>query len=416
MRFLYLSIVLLLFHSCHTKELDPTLKPNELFSYRIVQEGDGLVSFIADSTKLISEFVWDFGDGTAQVITAISTTTHTFIKNTAYQIKLTAKNKTNQVSDVKTIIIDTRLARVFADLPANERDTINILYVLADKSVENKFQSLNGYNYSDYENSLFINFLNRTIPSHPVEWAGLVFKHVIYTLSEDEMVRFNSGGDPVAFLNQLANSPKDPLFQKILNRKTQEAASRVAFFLKDPGPYSRPKYPYAGFAPYEGAYFVSLVTSQGTISHELAHTFGFAHDTMRDCTYFPLMVGGETATRGGCGSIWNLMPELQVSGFANQLVLLEAQPEKYHYAIPEYWRHKFPNDPVVGSLTLNYITTTPYYKTDIDLSKTLTDALIAQHNIKRTPGSVTSITENPRKVGPGRLSVEAIKPLIYCPN
>ena len=414
---LFLLVIILLYQSCSKKDLDPILRANGLFSYRVVREGDGLVTFIADSTQFIKEFVWDFGDGTAQMTTSINKTTHIFTKNDTYQVKVTAKNSSNQISHSETVTVDTRLARMFDDLPASKRDTIRILYILSDESFKKSFQNLNDYEYSDYQNKLFINFLKRTETNRPVELDRLVFKHIVYTLSTDEMSRFNAGGDPVAFLGQLLNYPQDPLYKKILDEKKKEAVSRIAFFLKDPGRFGYPKYPFGGYAQYEGGHFVSLVISEHTISHELGHSFGFAHDTLRDCNYFPLMVGGETVSRGGCGSTWNTFPEFQVSGFANNLVLLEAQPGRaYRYAVPEYWRNKFPNDPVVGSLTLNYITTTPYYRSDTDLSKTLKDALIAQYNIKLAPGSATSIAENPKKILSGRLDMTREKQTIYCHN
>ncbi len=411
-----LVVTLLLCASCRKQEADPIFGENDSFTYQLIQEGDGLVSFVADSTQLINEFIWDFGDNTTPVSASTRKTAHVFTKNATYQVKLTVKNRNSQKAYTKAIMVDTRLARRFDDLPQNERDTINILYVLTHESFKGQFRNPNDYEYADYQGKLFTNFLKRTVPDYPVELDRLIFKHIVYTLSTDEMNRFNAGKDPVGFLSQLLSDTQDPLFQKILDRKKKDAVSRIAFFLKDPGFNGSGKYPFDGFATYEGAYFVSLSTSQNTIAHEIAHTFGFAHDTLRDCAYFPLMVGFGTNSRGGCASVWNEFSELQVKGFANKLVFLERQAQKYQYAVPEYWRDKFPTDPIISNLTLNYISTTPYYREGFDLSKTLADALIAQHNIKRAPGSATSLAENPKKLSPGRLSTVASKQTVYCPN
>ncbi len=416
-RLITLLLAVILLHACRKKDVDaiPT-QPATLFTYRLVDEGDGMVRFAADSTLAGTAFIWDFGDGSAPVTTQTATVFHAYRANATYQVTLVARRQGGQQTATKPVNVATRLARTFMDLPADERDTIRILCVLTDNSFKAKFTDPSAYAYEEYRNRVFTDFMKRTLPDRPAELDRLVFKHIAYSLSADEMARFNQGGDPVGFLNQLLSTLNDPLYQKILGQKRKEAVSRVAFMLKDPAPNGVAKYNYGGYAFYEGGYFVLLSTNTFSFSHELGHSFGFAHDTLRGCQYYPLMAGAETTSRGSCGSLWNDYPEFQVSGFVNKLVVLEAQPARgYRYAVPAYWRDKFPNDRIVDTIAMNYITTTPYYRSGIDLTQTITDVLISQYNTRLAPSSVPDIYTNAPRPG-GRLASANKTPAVYCPR
>lgn len=417
LRWAVLLFTFCLFQACGKKPIEaiPT-QPDGLFTYQLVSEGDGLVRFAADTTQALTEFTWDFGDGSGPVTTPTGRTTHLFTKNTGYPVKLTAKTQDQQqLTDLQTVLINTRLARTFADLPGNKRDTIRILSILTHDSFKARFTDPKDYQYNEYRNQLFIDFMKRTLPNHPKELDGLVFKQIAHALAPEEMARFNQEGDPVAFLNHLLSTPSDPLYQKLITLKGKEAVSRVAFFLKDPTPNGISKYGIGGYAYYEGGYFVLFSTLTETFAHEAGHSFGLAHDTLRDCAYYPLMVGNETKTRGNCASVWNVLPEFQVSGYENHLVVLEQQPyHGYQYAVPDYWRRRYPADPVVRSFTLTYIATTPYYRPGIDLSKTLTDALLAQYNLQLAPSAATSL-DNYLALPSGRLSTSrGSRQPVYC--
>ena len=256
--------------------------------------------------------------------------------------------------------------------------------------------------------------MKRSQPDHHPELDRLVFKHIIYKLSDEEMNRFNQGGDPVSFMDGLFANANDPLAQKLLALKQKEAVTRLVFFLKDPGPSGYPKYSYAGFATYEGGYFVSLSRQATTAAHELGHSFGLTHDTLRDCQCFPLMIGSGLRTQGTCGSDWNDYPEFQVKDYVNQLVLLEARPARgYRYVVPDYWRAQFPQDVVVNNFTYTYPATTPYYRPGVSVSQTLVDALITQYNYELSPRLVSSLNGNPRAPS-GRMSSTGQPQTIYC--
>lgn len=403
-----------LFQACQNKEPNAAPPTSALFTFQLVAQGDGLVAFSADSSQTPAEFIWDFGDSTAHVTTTSAKTTHQFTKNSTYQVKLTIKYSTPQRTSSQPVTINTRLARAFADLPLHKRDTIRLLYILTDQSYASLFDSPTSYHYDNYQNQLFINFMKRSDPNRHLELDRLVFKHIIYKLSSEEMNRFNQEGDPVNFMYGLFTNPNDPLTQKLLALKQKEAVSRLVFFLKDPRPNGYPKYGFGGFATYEGGYFVLLSQQATTAAHELGHSFGLAHDTLRDCECFPLMIGSGLRTQGTCGSIWNEYPEFQVKGYVNQLVLLEARPARgYQYAVPDYWRSQFPQDVVVNNFTYVYPANTPYYRSGISVSQTLTDALITQYNYELAPRLVNSLEGNP-KAPSGRLAANDQPQTIYC--
>lgn len=319
------------------------------------------------------------------------------------------------------MVVATRLARTFADLPPTKRDTIRLLYVLTDPSFISAFATTNGNHYDPYQNRIFVDFLKRTQPDHPQELDKLVFQHIIYPLSADEMARFRDSGDPEGLRNKLFADLSDPLTKKLVALKQAKAAARIIFFMKDPTlSTGYPKYPYAGYATYEGTYFVCLSANADVAAHELGHSFGLAHDTLRDCQAFPLMVGSPTlvgpypTVQGTCGSDWNQYREFQVKGYTNQLVRLEAQPNRgYQYVVPEYWREEFPQDRLVNRFSYVSPATTPFYRPEISMVQTLSDALVMQYNYQLAPRLITGLDYNP-VLPPGRLAASPVGQPIYC--
>ncbi|WP_083928169.1 PKD domain-containing protein [Spirosoma panaciterrae] len=400
-----------------SRELPPDGPETALFTYQVVSQQDGLVIFKADSSQQGVTYRWNFGDSTAAITTQSPRISHQFTRNATYQVQLTIDRSTRQRSGIQSVTVATRLARTFADLPSTKRDTIRLLYVLTDPSFVGAFPTTNGNHYDPYQNRVFVDFINRAHPEHPQELGKLVFQHIIYTLSADEMARFKDSGDPEGLMNQLFANPTDPLTQKLVAVKQAKAATRIVFFMKDPIlPTGYPKYPYGGYAIYEGSYLVCLKPNAELAAHELGHSFGLAHDTLRDCQVFPLMVGGPINVQGTCGSNWNLYPEFQVKGYINQLVRLEAQTNQANqYVVPEYWRDQFPQDLLVKQFSYVSPSTTPYYRPGISMVQTLCDALVMQYNFELAPWLVTGLAYNPM-LPSGRLAASSVGHPVYCPS
>lgn len=406
---------------CCSKELPPDKLETALFTFQVSSQQDGRVVFRADSSQPGATYRWSFGDSTAQVTTQSPRIIHQFTRNATYPVNLTIDRSPQPVSGTQSVVVATRLARTFADLPATKRDTIRLLYILTDPLFLSAFPTTNGTHYDPHQNRVFVDFLKRTQPDHPQELDKLVFQHIIYPLSSDEMARFQTSGDPEALRNKLFWDPTDPLAQKLIALKQAKAATRLVFFMKDPTPSTAPpKYPYSGWAAYEGTYFVCLNANADLATHELGHSFGLAHDTLRDCQAFPLMVGSPTLVgaytkvQGPCGSDWNQYREFQVKGYTNQLVRLEAQPSRgYQYVVPDYWRDQFPQDLLVNRFSYVSPATTPYYRAGISLRQTLSDALIMQYNYELAPRLITGLDYNPI-LPPGRLAASPVGQPIYC--
>jgi PKD repeat protein len=399
-------------------DIDPALqiKSSGLFTYTIIPEGDGTVTFKADSTQIIKEYLWDFGDRTTPTTTTIGTVSHIFTKNMSFQVKLTAKNSNNQVVDTKGVVVNSRLARTFDDLPANERSTIRILHVLTtNESLYHKdvTTQLKNAAFKDYTDKVFKDFINRTGLSAPKEFENLSFEHILYMLPPEDTLKFYTGRDPDAYFKQLLVSPKETTYQNILKMKQKVAASRICFLMENPvtsvittpSSISRTyKYNYAGYAPYEGGYIVAF--NIGVITHEMGHSFGFAHDTQRDSRYWPLMMAPETKVIGAESLLWSDLRELQVNELNHNLLKLKNSPPfGGEFVIPEYWKFLFPNNPILENLTLKGIATTPYYTSGIDLVSTLKKTLIEQYNIKIAPNLYNSITDKP-KISGSRISID----------
>ena len=419
--FVYWIAMGLLLVSC-SRELPSDHVQPSLFAFQISLEQDGLVVFKADSSQSGAIYRWRFGDSTTQISTQSPQISHRFTRNATYQVQLTLDRSSRQVSETQPVRVTTRLARTFADLPADKRDTIRLLYVLTDPAFLSAFTTINGNHYDLHQNRVFVDFLKRAQPNHPLELDKLVFQHIIYPLSSEEMARFQNSGDPEGLRNKLFSDPTDPLAQKLLAIKQAKAATRLVFFMKDPtGSTGYPKYPYSGYATYEGTYFVCLNANAELATHELGHSFGLAHDTLRDCQAYPLMVGSPTLVgpytrvQGPCGSDWNQYREFQVKGYVNQLVRLEAQPSRgYQYVVPEYWREQFPQDRLVSQFSYVSPATTPYYRPGINLLQTLSDALVMQYNYELAPRLVTRLDYTPA-LPPGRLATSLAGQPIYCP-
>lgn len=400
--------------SCTEKSPEPSLESSAVFTYYFEEQGDGLVNFIADSTQGAPEYRWRFGDDTKSVITTTPSIRYTFPGNGKFKVTLSYTTKSGELSTTKTVHVTNRLARKFEDLPLNQRDTLRILCVLTHDSFSKEFESPYSSPFNSYENQVFINFLDRTIPGHPKELSQFVIQKIFYKLTPEEMERFNRSADPIAFLNDLFTQPDDPLFQKILDRKIVKAASKIAFYLKDPAPGGFSKYGIGGYSVYEGSYFVLL--SPGSYVHELAHSFGLAHDTIRGCNYVPIMTGAGTQTKESCNSLWNEFPEFQVAGTVTTLALLRA-PNNYDYAVPAKYRAQFPTGTFLRNMEIQHLSTTPYYRSGIDIAATIADALIAQYNIRQKPSIVNRLDTNPEKPASssaGRLSLVPAQ-IVHCP-
>ncbi len=388
----YLSLGYLLFivSGCSPQKLSPDDDLSLSFTYAIVPESDGLVTFESDPTSY--QLTWNFGDQSAPVHSSEATVSHLYQQNGTYLVTMSYQINGKQFSKEATVIVDNRLARTFEDLPAGERDTLRVLCVVTHESYKELFKEPKTYQITPYENQVFIQFLQRTQPDRPKELDRLVFQKIAYVLSPEEMTRFNQSNDPDAFLNLLLSRPEDPLHQKILQKKKYEAVSRVVFYMKDPIINGYAKYGIGGYSVYEGGYFVLF--SAGSYVHELGHSLGFDHDNLRDCQYFPIMVGTGTKTSGACNSLWMEKPEFQVAGVTTNLIRLRS-PNYYEHAVPAEYRNLFPDHTELGNLQMTYLSTTPYYREGISLKQTLSDAFIDQFNIRKKPGAVTHLYLNP---------------------
>lgn len=184
-------ITLLLFsiqilNSCTSKiEIHPTLqiKTGGLFTYTIVSEGDGKIDFKADSTQIIKEFVWDFGDGSPQVTTKTSSVSHIFTKNTSFQVKLTAKNNAGQVSETKSISINSRFARSIEDVPANELSSLRVLHIICGSKANNVEYELKNDPFN-YLNLAYQHFISNHPQARKKEYEQLKFDNYFYYLDK----------------------------------------------------------------------------------------------------------------------------------------------------------------------------------------------------------------------------------------
>ncbi|MBD2704874.1 PKD domain-containing protein [Spirosoma sp. BT702] len=420
-------LVTLASFSCKKTEDDmgPVVKPSGLFTYRAVPDGDGTVAFAADSSQQFREFSWDFGDGTTATLSTPKTV-HIFKKNTTYQVRLVAKNNVGQVAETKSIAVTNRFARVFEDLPASERDTIRVLYVLTSARPELGYRTI--YDNPDkplydlHLNRVFTQFLQRSLSGYPTELDRLVFKGIPYVLSPEDTLAFYNNNDPDAFFRSLMNKPQHPLYQKILAKKRQAAAARVVFMMVNPlvvvkvndRLYSTAfKYNYAGYANYEAGY-IAAFDNLGVVTHEMGHSFGLMHETQRDSRYRPLMSAPETQVIGGEPGVYNIYREFQYKGTEYQLGYLR-QPNDIYAWVPQYWQSiVYPNSQVIATMTVRDIATTPYYKPGITLATTLTQALVDQYLIKVVPGLTTSLLENAKPNG--RQGIDTTQPTyVACP-
>jgi PKD repeat protein len=387
-----ISCVAYLF-GCKQKHPEPSAKPIAEYVYRYDERGDGLVNFTADSSQGATEYRWRFGENTDIVTTTKPGIQYTFPANGKYKVTLTCTSNSGELTTSQTINIVNKLARKFVDLPTDQRDTLRILCVLTHESFVHEFENLASKSFDAYENQVFVNFLDRTIPDHPAELSGLVIQKIFYKLTAAEMNRFNQTDDPIAFLNSLFTQPADVLFQQILDQKRSKAAAKIAFYLKDPAPGGISKYGIGGYSVYEGSYFVLL--SHGSYVHELAHSFGLAHDTERDCSYVPVMSGSETQTTGNCISLWNSLPEFQVKGTVTSMALLRAA-NYYDFAVPTKYQAEFPSSTFLRNIDITHISTTPYYRSGVDMLTTITDALLVQYNIRQNPSLAINLDTNPQ--------------------
>ncbi|MBD2704831.1 PKD domain-containing protein [Spirosoma sp. BT702] len=422
--FFFLTVIILTLQSCKKTEADVDLVPkgSALFSYQVTPEGDGKVVFMADSSQKVREFIWDFGDGTtASVVTA--KTTHIFKKNKLFQVRLVAKNNASQLTDTKTIDVTTRFARTFEDLPASQRDTIRVLYVITSFDKRSGYRDIaenpNQPIYNAYLNQVFIKFLERRIPNHPKELDNLVFKGIPYVLSPEDTLKFYNNGDSDSYSKALFKDPQDALYQKILAKKRQVGASRLFFCMLDPGKpgldHYQNTFDYVGYAPIGGGYVAAFTIP--VIVHEMGHSLGFAHDNERDSRRMPLMNAGTTLVFGNEPAIWSSLRELQYKDYEHQLVKIKLLPPlSGEEVVPWYWRPiLYPNNTVLDIITLKDRATTPFYGSDSNLVTTLSQALIDQYNIKVSPNICTSITVNAQPQPNGRIGVSSEKlPVAFC--
>lgn len=391
--FLYGISCIVCLLGCKRKHPEPVPEPVAGYVYQFDDQGDGLVNFTADSIHGATEYRWRFGENSGTVSTTKASIQYTFPANGKYKVSLTCMTKSGELTTSQMIEVGNKFARKFEDLPTQARDTIRILCVLTHESFVNEFENTQTNQIDTYESQVFVNFLDRTIPDHPTEFSRLVIQKIFFKLPAADMNRFNQGGDPIDFLNSLFNRPSDLLFQQILAQKRATAASKIAFYLKDPAPGGISKYGIGGYSVYEGSYFVLL--SHGSYVHELAHSFGLAHDTVRDCGYVPIMNGAETQTTGNCISLWNSRSEFQVKGTVTSMALLRA-PNYYEYAVPTKYQSEFSSDTFLKNFEITHIATTPYYKSGVDMVGTITDALLVQHNIRQNPSLATTLDTNPK--------------------
>ena len=290
-------------------DVDPALqiKSGGLFTYTIIPEGDGKITFKADSTQIIKEYLWDFGDGTAPVTTTIGTVSHTFSKNAIFQIKLTAKNSNNQIVDTKNIAVNSRLARSFQDLPQDQRNKLRVLHIIVGtRNGINPQIEIENFPFG-YLNEVYQDFISHHSIVHQSELNSLSFEHHFLKLNASDSTYFSNNsnlfsydGNPIRqFLDgNISVSQQKDIFNKTLDAKRKVGASIVIFWV----PFSIGS--FSGYAQSINSYTtVCTIPAQNEfndntvigfrggrffwntgmlmLAHEMGHNLGMAHDIIQ---------------------------------------------------------------------------------------------------------------------------------------
>jgi PKD repeat protein len=418
---LFLSFAIICTNCSKKADIDPSLqiKANGLFTYTIVSEGDGKVDFKADSTQNIKEFIWDFGDGSAQITAHQATISHDFTKNTSFQVKLTAKNNAGQVSDTKAIVINSRLARSIEDVPANELNKIRILHIIlgTEKGFNPEFDIKN--DPFNYINTVFQQFISNHPQPHNAIYNYLTFENYFYKVnSEDSTFIYNNQAKLIVnsrsnFLidNIPLNETEKVIFNKLLQEKIKTKASLVVFWLPyniNAGGYAQMYGRYA-FIRINNSYWDiakntlnntqngSIVFFNGLqiLAHELGHNFSMNHDAEMNKGIINIMSGVETKIIAKSDTTLSSLPFFQIKDWTTKHTILSKFPVQS--SLIKYQFTLIPNifiidklKPIIPNLGENNFPKGLVTSGGTTFFTTLESHLIDQYNIKIAPNKVKS--------------------------
>lgn len=420
LKILFIIVTLL---SCKKESTDPIIEigENGLFSFKVEPEGDGLVTFVADSSQNIKEYIWDFGDGSALSSTISHKTSHTFTKNTDFHVKLTAKNKDNHVSETKTIEINTRLARTFANLPVSERNTLNVLHIITGRSILN-FDVQNEMEHLPFDilNFTFQDHIKHHYLVHEKELDNLNFNHHYLKLTKEDSSYISENPkifnintfEGYGFLrNNFKNENERVIATKILETKKKVAASLLVFWVNstDLGAVA--------YAKLNSSIAVINLNGRGTgflyringknpnsmrsfyeLSHELAHCLDIPHDPVSNYTYFLMTDGGNSIDYKNEKQNTNFPPLrlFQSKGYKQNFMRFDNNTF-YDPKFSEVWvRSEFSNSAVVnkmhsiGEIAIEGAMTSG----NETFFNSIRQHLIYQHNIKLVPGKIKMIDDD----------------------